>query len=87
MVDKEKVAVTYSKNSGIVKYYKRLFNLKNEKKLIISLNQEYQNAYSYFKTEKFDYVLILNGSFNVENRCLQRIRYKMLLLRTWLLPQ
>lgn len=56
----------YNENSDIIKYLKRTYKLKNTQKLILQKNQEYYNCHNYFKSKDFDYVLILNGAFNVE---------------------
>ncbi len=56
----------YNKKSDIIKYFKRLYNLKDTKKLIKAKNKEYAACFDYFKNNSFDCVLILNGAFNVE---------------------
>lgn len=66
----------YDESSGIVKYFMRLYNLSDDKKLIQKLNREYQNAYSYLKNNHFDYILILNGAFNVETDVCKKLGIK-----------
>ena len=56
----------YNDNSDIIKYFKRLYNLTDSNKLIQKKNKEYTASLAYFKKNDFDYVLILNGAFNVE---------------------
>ena len=56
----------YNDNSDIIKYFKRLYNLTDSNKLIQKKNKEYTASLAYFKKNSFDYVLILNGAFNVE---------------------
>ena len=56
----------YNNSSGLVKYYKRINNIKNEEKLIQEKNLEYSKALAYFKTQNYDCVIILNGAFHVE---------------------
>ena len=56
----------YNDNSDIIKYFKRLYNLTDSNKLIQKKNKEYTACLAYFKKNTFDYVLILNGAFNVE---------------------
>lgn len=56
----------YNKDFDIIQYYKRIYNINNTEKLIIHKNKEYSICKNYFQQHNFDYVLILNGSFNVE---------------------
>lgn len=56
----------YHTNSDLIKYYQRLNNIENVSKLIHSKNIEYTASYNYLKQNKHDYILILNGAFNVE---------------------
>ncbi len=72
----EKTNLPYHESSAIVRYYKRLYNLKSTHKLIDNLNQEYQRAFSYLRKTHFDYILILNGSFSVETEACKTLGIK-----------
>ena len=56
----------YSEDSDIIRYYERVFGINNVDKLLHQKDQEYNNCLNFFNNNHFDYVLILNGSFNVE---------------------
>lgn len=56
----------YTKDSDIIRYFKRIYHIGNTNELIRKKNKEYATCKNYFLKNKFDYVLILNGSFNVE---------------------
>lgn len=71
-----KLFAFYNENSNIIKYLKRLHNIKNTKKLISIKNTEYSKAYEYFKNNNYDYVLLLNGAFNVETDVCKELKIK-----------
>ncbi len=56
----------YSKNSDIIRYFERIYDIKNTAKLLKQKNREYFDCFNFLKNNHFDYVLILNGTFNVE---------------------
>lgn len=66
----------YSENSDLIKYLQRLYNIKDTKKLIAKKNIEYTYSHNYFNDNKFDYVLILNGAFNVETDVCKELEIK-----------
>jgi len=72
----QKITNYYNKNSNIIKYLKRLYDLPRTEKLIKLKNKEYYQAFEYFKNNRFDYVLILNGAFNVETDVCKELNIK-----------
>ncbi len=66
----------YNENSGLIKYFKRLNNIIDTQKLIASKNREYSAAHNYLKNRSFDYILILNGAFNVETDVCKELSIK-----------
>jgi capsular polysaccharide export protein len=66
----------YNQDSDIIKYFKRIYHIRDTKKLINQKDKEYSVSKNYFQQHNFDYVLILNGSFNVETDVCRDLRIK-----------
>ena len=56
----------YDLDSPLVKYFQRLFNIKQTQKLVNQKNTAFSKAENYLSNNQYDYVLIFNGALNVE---------------------
>ncbi len=64
----EKLISFYNEESDLIRYQKRLYNIKDTRKLILHKNQEYSNALAFFNSNRtYDKVLFWNGDSHVEN--------------------
>lgn len=66
----------YNVDSEFVKYYKRLFGIKNTQRLVNEKNTEYSLSRKYLESNDFDYVLIFNGALNVETDVCKQLNIK-----------
>lgn len=66
----------YTPDSDLIRYFSRVFRIKNTKKLLELKNREYARAKQYLEKHPPDYVLILNGAFNVETEICKELGIK-----------
>lgn len=66
----------YKEDSDLIVYYKRLNNIQDTTKLIQSKNIEFSACYHHLKQEQYDFILILNGAFNVETEACKSLSIK-----------
>lgn len=67
----------YTEDSDLIKYYTRLYQLKNSAPLIKNRDIEYSKCLKYFEQNPdFDMILFWNGAGNVENDACQKLNIK-----------